>query len=111
MLSKKREKRQFTVVDYPKKGEKFGIYNSFSPKAAANKAFTKLSKIIDLKNSNDKNFLIFTIQDINNKKYYPYIGSRILLDQPIYVKKNENLIICKYKNIIAKNRDYLFSSA
>ncbi len=98
-------RRIFTIVDFPKKGDRYGRYLANSPKRAANKAFTQLSRKINLKNTNKKNYMVFAIQEItqhSNKKIYKYIGTRVELHQPLIIKKNGKEIKYKYKNIIAK---------
>jgi hypothetical protein len=102
--------RSFTIVDFPKKGETYGRYISKYPKNAAKKAFTKLSSMIDLKNSNRKKFLIFTIKETtknSNKNMYKYIGTRIKLYEPIIIEKNGKNIVYKYKNIITSHKNFI----
>lgn len=92
----------FTVVDFPKKGKNYGRYYSDSPKAAAKKAFSKLSRKINLKNSNQRNLLVFTIKNLDSGKKFKYIGTRVELFEPITIKRANKVITYKYKNIIAK---------
>jgi hypothetical protein len=94
--------RKFTIVDFPKKGSTFGHYISNSPSRAASKAFTKLARIINLKNTDKKNHVVFTIQDSSNKKNYSYIGTRVKLEQPIIKNIAGKEIKYYYKNIITK---------
>ncbi len=100
--------RSFTIIDYPNKGQTYGRYISKNPKRAAHKAFSRLSRIINLKNSNNKNLLIFSLKETtfgrkNNKKY-KYVGMRVELNTPIIIKYNDNgkykEIEHRYKNII-----------
>ena len=92
--------RIFTIVDFPKKGETHGKYKSKTAKGAANKAFSELSRKINLKNSNKNNMMYFTIKEINTDKYYTYIGTRVELFRPIIVNIGGKKIEYKYKNII-----------
>ncbi len=101
--------RYFTVIDYPKKGDVFGVYRALSPKRAANRAFTKLGKIFDVKNENDK-WLVFYIQEVfvdkkdnlNRGKIYKYIGTRVQLVKPIERNINGKIIQYKFKNIVGQ---------
>ena len=94
-------KRKFTIIDFPKKGSTFGHYISNSPSRAASKAFSKLARIIKLENTDEKNHVVFTIQD-SNKKTYSYIGTRVKLENPIIKNISGKEIKYYYKNIITK---------
>lgn len=94
--------RLFTIVDFPEKGKTYGKYYSNTPKNAAKKAFSQLSRKINLKNSNHKNLLVFTIKDVDNGKKFKYIGTRVELFKPITIRKADKKITYKYKNIIAR---------
>lgn len=109
--------RFFTVVDFPKKGNTFGLFKSQYPKQAGNRAFTKLSRMIDLKNNSNK-WLVFNIQEIfmnkkTNKiekgKIYKYLGTRVELVKPIIRNINGHEITYKYKNILASYKKYFDS--
>ena len=98
-------KRSFTILDFPKKGQEYGRYLSTSPSNAASKAFTQLSRIINLKNSNVKNHVIFTIRETTQgspEKTYTYIGTRVELEQPIIQNISGKQITYRFKNIISK---------
>ena len=102
--------RSFTIVDFPNDGENYGRYMGESPKRAAQKAFSSLSRKIDLKNTDDKNLLVFTIKDTTlngNKKKYKYVGTRVELDEPIKRKINGKKIIYKYRNILTNYDDFI----
>lgn len=95
--------RRFTIVDYPQDGKNYGEYTAPSPKRAASKAFTRLSRMINLKNTDDKNFIVFAIKEIGGKnKIYKYIGTRVELHQPHVVNINGRNVMYRYKNIITK---------
>lgn len=99
-------KRSFTILDFPKKGEEFGRYLSASPSNAASKAFTQLSRIIGLKNTNNKNHMVFTIRETTQgspPKTYTYIGTRVELVKPIIKQINGKTITYRFKNIISKH--------
>lgn len=104
--------RYFTVIDYPKTGEVFGMFRASTPKQAANRAFTKLGKIFDVKNENNK-WLVFNLQEISIKngkvikgKMYKYIGTRVQLVKPIIRNINGKMIQYKYKNIVGSYKNY-----
>ena len=106
----KNNKRTFAIVDYPNVGELYGRFSGSSPGIAADKALTLLSEKIDLKNTDEKNFIFFTIRDIteyNNKsnknnKEYSYIGTRIELYEPIKLKNGR---IIKFRNNMTRVTD------
>jgi len=94
--------RTFTLIDYPEVGDNYGRYISPTPGRAAHKAFSKLCRKIDLKNTNSKNFLVFTIQEIGNKnKQYKYAGTRVKLARPLNINIGGKNVNFNYKNIIA----------
>lgn len=99
--------RYFTIVDYPDKYQNYGKFKGINPTQCANKAFSYLSKLIDLKNSDNKNLLVFTIKDIYNDKKYKYVGTRVELNEPMTIKKGNNYITYKYKNIITSYKNYI----
>lgn len=93
-----RKKRVFTIVDYPDIGKTTGRYSGLFPKQAADKVIMYLTKIADIKNTSDQNFIICTIRDINNNKEYKYIGTRVELDKPIVVNNRK----IRYRPIVAR---------
>lgn len=81
--------RNFTVLDFPKKGKTFGKYTGNSPSIAAYKAFHKLCKKFSfVDNANGKFYLVFNLYDLDKKKIYPYIGTNVLLDHEVQIKKS-----------------------
>lgn len=102
--------RTFTIVGYPNDGENYGRYIAKTPKRAANKAFTKLSRKIDLKNTNNKNLLVFIIKETtknSDNKEYKYAGTRVELAKPVIKTINGKQIIYRYKNIIAPYNKFM----
>ena len=102
-------KRIFTIIDFPKVGNRHGKYKAKSPKRAAYKAFSRLSRMINLKNTNKKNYLVFSIQKIttkSQKKIYKYIGTRVELHEPSIIEKGGIKIKYRHKNIIAKYKNH-----
>jgi len=95
----KKTRRVFTIVDYPNVGETYGKYTGKHPGDAADKVLTELAKKVNLKNSNEKNFIFFTIRDISSGKEYSYIGTRVELYKPV---KLDNGIIVKFRNNITR---------
>ena len=80
--------RNFTVLDYPEKGKTLGNYTGKKPSIAAYKAFHKLcEKFSFVDNSDGKFYLVFNLYDIDKKKIYPYIGTNILLNNEVEIKK------------------------
>jgi hypothetical protein len=109
--NKKNKKRVFVIVDYPNIGETYGSFSGSSPGNAADKVLTLLAEKIDLKNTDEKNFIFFTIREItsnnnqNNKiktKEYSYIGTRVELYEPIKLKNGR---IIKYRNNMTRVTD------
>jgi len=102
----KNKKRVFAIVDYPNIGETYGSFTGSSPGYAADKVLTLLSEKIDLKNTDEKNFIFFTIRDITQNngagKEYSYIGTRIELYQPIKLKNGR---IIKFRNNMTRVTD------
>lgn len=94
------EKKRYTIVDYPKKGETYGIYMSASPKQAGSKAFTQLARMSKSKNTNKKNAIVFTIKNMDNDKLYKYSGTRVELDKPVVKKIGNKEVVYRFKNII-----------
>ena len=112
----KKTTRVFTIVDYPNIGETYGKYTGKHPGDAADKVLTVLAKKVNLKNTDKKNFIFFTIRDIssnknnksnnknnksNNKngKEYSYIGTRVELYKPV---KLDNGKIVRFRNNITR---------
>ena len=110
---KNTKQRVFAIVDYPNVDELYGNFTGSSPSVAADKVLTLLAEKIDLKNTDEKNFIFFTIRDItdnvnnnvnnvnsvnnNSKKNkeYSYIGTRVELYEPIKLKNGR---IIKFRN-------------
>jgi len=91
---------EYTIINYPEDGKNMGRYLAKNPISAAKKAFGRLSKEMNLKNSNNKNLLVFSLLNKNTGEMYKYIGTRIELVKPIIVKINGKNIKYKYKNIV-----------
>ncbi len=100
-------KRSFTIIDFPKKGSEYGRYLANTPQRAASKAFTQLARIINLKNENNKNHMVFSIRETSqgsDNKIYTYIGTRVELAEPIVKTIAGKKVVYKFKNIVAKHK-------
>ena len=93
--------RVFNVIDFPKTGQKWGEFKALFPGQAAHKVLTKLGKLVNLKNNEDKKFMVFTIEDSQSKKQYTYIGTRVVLINPTIKIINGKEVKFYYKNIVA----------
>lgn len=104
-----KKKRIFTIVDFPEKGQTYGSYSGSNPRRAASKAFTRLAKFYNFKNStNDYKYINFTIRETTKSsanKEYTYYGTRVKLFKPTVVNINGKSIKYNYKNIITNSRD------
>ena len=79
---------------------KTGSYTGVSPAIVANKVFNKLAKKMNfIDNLGGTKYLVFTIQDVNTKKIFPFIGTIIFLKNPIQVDlKKKKFGIVEKKN-------------
>lgn len=94
------KKHRYTIVDFPKPGDTYGEYLGETPGRAASKAFTQLSRLAGMKNGNAKNFMVFTVRDLDTGKPYKYVGTRVALNEPIVRKINNTTVKYRYRNII-----------
>lgn len=98
-----KNKRKFTVLDFPQKGVNSGVYSGSSPSTVASKIFNKLAKKLNFyDNEGGKKYLVFYMQDINSKKIYPYIGTVVILQKPIEINYSQKNIKINHRNIVAK---------
>lgn len=97
------DKKEFTIIDYPKKGMNTGKYFGSSATIVANKVFSKLTKDLNFYNNMDgTKYLVFNIQDVNSKKIFPFIGTIVILNKPIDVNYKNNQMKITHRNIVAK---------
>ena len=95
--------RNFTVLDYPEKGKNFGIYKGKSPSIAAYKAFHKLCKKFSfVDNADGKFYLVFNLYDLEKKKVHPYIGTNVLLNNEVPIKKSNRTFKVNNRAIVSK---------
>lgn len=90
-------KKRYTVVDFPNVGDRYGIFESTTPSGSASKALTKLSRMANISNDNNK-FIIFVMENIDTGKQTRYIGTRVKLANPTKVNNR----IYKYRNILTR---------
>ncbi len=99
----KEGKRKFTILDFPQKGTNSGVYTGSTPANVANKVFNKLAKKMNFyDNLGGTKYLVFYIQDLDSKKVYPYIGTIIILQNPIELNYSNKNIKVNHRNIVAK---------
>ena len=95
-------KREFSIMDFPRENETYGKYKGTYPCQAAYKAFNKLSKLVNLQNTNKHSFIVFSIIDNDSNKVYTYHGTRIKLDRPNVYRKAGKKITSYYKSIVQR---------
>src|SRR3990172_8800851 len=91
-------KRKFVIMNLPKRRIYYGRY----PIQAANKAFTYLSRQVDLKNSDENNFMVFTMMEEGSNEKFTFVGTRVQLASPEIRNINGKTISFKYKNVISR---------
>mgnify|MGYP001254299038 CR=1 FL=1 len=96
----------YSLVDFPKKGQKYGRYKGNYPSQAAKKFISFLSKEHNFSNSSNKKALVFSIINNRTKKEYKYVGTRVKLQSPNVVHIKDKKISYKYKNIATLYKDY-----
>ena len=99
-------KKRYTLLNFPEEGINYGIFKSASPKRAAQKAFGKLAKSINLTNNSGK-FIVFTIKNLDTNKEYKYIGSRVKLAKPIIINRNGKKITYSFHHTVGKYKPVL----
>ena len=93
----------YEIVDFPNDSKSFGSYTGNTPKKAASKAFAFLSNIIGTKiNSENGQFIVFVIRNIDTKKEYKYLGTIVKLENPVTKYVNGQEVMYKYKNVIGR---------
>tara|TARA_B100001248_G_C27369518_1_gene450927 strand:- start:22 stop:399 length:378 start_codon:yes stop_codon:yes gene_type:complete len=93
----------YTIVDYPKFNTESGRYKSKTPLGAAKKIFTRLEKNYYIKNSNEqKQYLEFTLRNIQTNKFYTYIGTKVELHSPITINHNGRKRNINYKHLVTQ---------
>jgi hypothetical protein len=96
-------KKRFCIVDYPVRGQNTGLYIGASKIVVANKIFNKLVKEFNYyDNELGTKYLLFYMMDLDSKKIDGYIGTIIVLDNPIIVEKNGNHIEITHRNVVTR---------
>jgi hypothetical protein len=96
-------KKRFCIVDYPVRGQNTGLYTGASKIVVANKIFNKLVKEFNYyDNEMGTKYLLFYMMDLDTKKIDGYIGTIIVLDNPIIVEKNGNQIEITHRNVVTR---------
>jgi hypothetical protein len=97
------EKNNYVVLDFPEKGQKYGKYSGKSPGIVANKIFNKLMKYYDFTDNIDgKKYLVFEFQNIDTGRKYEYIGTPIILQNPMHVNIHNQNISITHRSIVVK---------
>ena len=96
-------KKRFCIVDYPVKGQNTGVYIGSSKIVVANKIFNKLVKEFNYyDNEMGTKYLLFYMMDLDSKKMDGYIGTIIVLDNPMVVERNGNQIEITHRNVVTR---------
>jgi hypothetical protein len=96
-------KKRFCIVDYPVRGQNTGVYTGASKIVIANKIFNKLVKEFNYyDNEMGTKYLLFYMMDLDTKKIDGYIGTIIVLDNPIIVEKNGNHVEITHRNVVTR---------
>ncbi len=106
---KVKKEKSYELVDFPTHGDSYGTYKGTTPKQAAKKAFSKLARVSNLNNSNQK-FIVFVIRQKTPNKHgvkreFKYMGQRVKLEHGIEIKRGNKTVTIKYKNIVNKFKD------
>jgi len=96
-------KKRFCIVDYPVRGQNTGLYTGASKIVVANKIFNKLVKEFNYyDNELGTKYLRFYMMDLDTKKIDGYIGTIIVLDNPMVVERNGNQIEITHRNVVTR---------
>jgi hypothetical protein len=96
-------KKRFCIVDYPVKGQNTGLYTGASKIVVANKIFNKLVKEFNYyDNELGTKYLLFYMMDLDTNKIDGYIGTIIVLDNPMVVERNGNQIEITHRNVVTR---------
>lgn len=96
-------KKRFCIVDYPVRGQNTGVYTGASKIVVANKIFNKLVKEFNYyDNEMGTKYLLFYMMDLDTKKIDGYIGTIIVLDNPMIVEKNGNHVEITHRNVVTR---------
>ena len=97
------KKYNYTLLNFPEDGQKYGKYTGNSPGVIANKIFNKLMKYYNfIDNLDGKKYLVFEFQNTDTGKKYEYIGTPIILDSPISINIHNQNISITHRSIVVK---------
>ena len=98
----------YTILNYPEEGQKYGSYTGKSPGIVANKIFNKLMKLYKFTDNMDgKKYLVFEFENIDTGKIYEYIGTPIILQNPMSVNIHDKNISITHRSIVVKYDDIM----
>lgn len=98
----------YTILNYPNEGQKYGKYTGKSPGIVANKIFNKLMKFYKFSDNLDgKKYLVFEFQNMDTGKIYEYIGTPIMLQNPMSVNIHNQNISITHRSIVVKYDDIM----
>lgn len=97
------EKHNYILLNFPEEGQKYGKYTGKSPGIVANKIFNKLMKHYNfLDNIDGKKYLVFEFQNANTGKKYEYIGTPIILQNPMSINIHNHNISVTHRSIVVQ---------
>lgn len=97
------EKYNYTLLNFPEDGQRYGRYTGKSPGIVANKIFNKLMKHYKFfDNIDGKKYLVFEFENTDTGKKYEYIGTPIILQNPISVNIHNQNISVTHRSIVVK---------
>jgi len=108
------EKDNYVLLNFPEEGQKYGRYTGKSPGIVANKIFNKLMKHYNFTDNMDgKKYLVFEFQNTHTGKIYEYIGTPIILQNPMTINIHNHNISVTHRSIVVqydKTMKEIFSS-
>ena len=98
-----KEKNNYVLLNFPEEGQKYGRYTGKSPGIVANKIFNKLMKHYNFNDNMDgKKYLVFEFQTTHTEKIYEYIGTPIILQNPMTVNIHNHNISVTHRSIVVQ---------
>jgi hypothetical protein len=95
------EKHNYILLDFPEKGQTYGKYTGKSPGIVATKIFNKLMKLYKFNDNMDgKKYLVFEFKNTDTGKKYEYIGTPIILQNPMSVNIHNHNISITHRSIV-----------
>lgn len=97
------EKNNYVLLNFPEEGQKYGKYTGKTPGIVANKIFNKLMKYYNFTDNEDgKKYLVFEFQDTATGKIYEYIGTPIILQNPMHINIHNKNISITHRSIVVQ---------